>query len=365
MALQIWDGYDHYNDESDFLARSGFLQYGVGGQSTIQFVTGRNGVQRAVTWNKAGLSYTGFNYVFQQRVASAFVGFALNLAQGLAPVTFEFYDSIGARNQCTFMFRFDNYSFGLFKGNAEIAGVEVNGDGGGPGTPLYLSGNNAFTPASWFFVEIWPTIDSSAGSFEVRFNNIVVANVTGVDTQVTSNAWWDIMYVSGASGEGVVIDDFYYGDTTTGAGIHPAESPIGDCHVATLFAVGNNSVQWTPLTGTNWQEVSEISMDSDTSYNYSPTVGQEDLLNFGALPSGTVVVFGVQLTGAYRKDDSGGRQIKQAVKSGSTEVYGPDHALGEELYVYFTDQWILDPNTDLNWTVSGVNAMAAGYNVAA
>jgi hypothetical protein len=368
MAIQVWDGFDHYDDASDFLARSGKLQY-TQSNGTASFVTpGREGNGKALTIQSetGGGRIAG---VFYQRVASAFVGFAAFMPAGeTSPVVFNFYDSIGENNQVSVMFRFDNYSITVFRGNAFIGSSTYFGDGGGAGTQLAITGNNAFTPNVWNFIEVWPVINGSTGSVEVRLNSVTIAalTVTGANTQVSGNAWWDTLELCSDTSEPdtFLIDDLYYGDTTEGVGSYPGTVPIGDCHVQTLFPVGNGSVQFTPLANANWQEVSETAMDSDTSYNYDSTVGNEDLFNFAALPSNTTLIYGIQVTGAYRKDDSGARQVKQGVKSGAAETYGADWSLSEANYVYFTDQWILDPNTSANWATAAVNALSAGYNVA-
>lgn len=369
MAIKVWDGFDHYNNVNDLAARSGFLQIDPDTAFGFAFPTGRNGQQRCLAMGGTTSQENIISFVYAQRVASAFTGFAFFMPTGVGPLTFEFWDSVTLTCQISFMFRADNQTITVFRGNAGIATTKIGGDGGPIGTILGITNNNAFSQSSWNFLEFWPVIDNTTGSVKAYINNVEViwvsGPITGVDTQVSANAWWDVMHIQ--TGiilvETLLMDDLYYGDTTTGAGTHPGNVPLGDCHTETLFALGNNTVQWTPLTSTNYVEVQEHSMDSDTSYNFSNTVGQEDLLNFDAMSSSANTIYGIQLTGAYRKDDAGGRQIKQALKSGATEVYGASNALGELNYVYFTDQWILNPDTGSNWTTVGVNGLSAGYNV--
>lgn len=355
MAIKVWDGFDHYNSGADFQARSGFLQYNDDG-STISFVTGRNGLQRAVKVTRSSVQSEVLDAVFSDRNASAFVGFACFIAEG--DYSFSFRDSVAGANQVTVWFRTDNFSIELWRGDSTMVG--------GGGTRLALTANNVWTFQTWNFVEVWPVIDNSVGSLKVWVNGVLLASVTGADTQATANSWWDVMrtYQDHITTTGILIDDLYYGDTTSGPGAHPGNVPLGDCHTVTLFPVGNDSVQFTPLANANWQEVSETSMDSDSSYNYDPTVGHEDRFNAGSMPAGVSLIYGVQVTGAYRKDDAGARSVKQGVKSGATETYGSSHSLADT-YNYFTDQWILDPSTAANWIVAGVNAAKIAYNVAA
>jgi len=134
--------------------------------------------------------------------------------------------------------------------------------------------------------------------------------------------------------------------------------------VDTTFPVSNGAVQWTPLANSNWQEVSEIAMDSDTSYNFSSTPGQTDLFNMGALRAATSVVLGVQVTGAYRKDDATARQVAQQIKSGATQSAGTTNSIPSG-YAYYTDLFVLDPNTAASWTVTAAGSAEIGYNLVA
>lgn len=356
--IQVFDGFDHYNDATDLTSRRGFLQYqqGAGLPPTVSFITGRNGFGKAMQLQG---QFTDTSCVFGQRVSSAFVGFAMNLQYASDGVRFQFIDSLTGDVNVEVFFNYLNYAVQVYRGSSTSGGVLLG-----------ASANNQWSGNTWNFIEIWPVIASgTGGSVEVRVNSETVLSLTGVDTNFTgANAWWDVMAIQGdqpgsSGGFEAWFDDLYYGDTTVGPGLHACDVPIGDARVATVFPVGNNSVQWTPLANANWQEVSEVVMDSDTSYNYTTTAGDEDLLNFGSMENTIVTIYGVQVTGAYRKDDGGARVIKQGVKSGSTETYGANWSLPDTLYSYFTDQWVLDPNTGLNWTISGVNALSAGYNL--
>jgi hypothetical protein len=266
--------------------------------------------------------------------------------------------------QVAVLFNPVNYSIQIYTG-----GTTLLGPGGGfwDGTLVYVSANNVWTGNVWNFIEIWPVINATTGSVTVRVNGVVLASVTGIDTKITSNLWWDQMGIASQTTGGLnvdtQIDDLYYCDTTTGAGLTPCNTFLGDCRVQTLFATGNDAVQWTPHAGSNWQEVAETAMDSDTTYNYSSTPGQQDTLDFGALAGTITTIYGIQLTYAARKDDAGARSVKSVVKVSGTSYFGSTNSLPDGNYAYFTDQWILNPNTGLNWTISGVNGAAYGYNM--
>ena len=220
----------------------------------------------------------------------------------------------------------------------------------------------------WNYIEVRAKIDNSAGVIDVHINGVSVTSVSGVDTQATTNAWFDsadFLLVPPINTQTFIWrDDFDYCDTTTGAGATAANTFLGDVRVATLFATGDDSVQWTPNSGSdNFSRINEPAMDSDTSYVSTSTATDQDTYDFEPLINTVGTIFGIQLTVAARKDDAGSRVIKQVLKSGGTTDFGADNALPDVTYAYFTDQWILDPNTSANWTRANVNAIAAGVNL--
>lgn len=333
MALLFFDGFDHYNSSTDFNSRSGFVQYISSG--SLLSGAGRNGHGKA--WNGTITATIG------QRMASAFVGVSADMTSG-NDIIFSFIDTVANSTQVTVVFRARNFSIEVWRGSQS--------------TLLYRSANNVWGTNVYNFLEVWPVIDNAAGSVKVQVNNQLLVNVSGLDTQNSSNAWWDQVMMSGAA-----WDDFYYCDTTVGPGTNPCDTFIGDPRVYTQYPSANAAVQFVPLANTNWQEVSETAMDSDTSYNYSGTVGQEDLLSIGATPSTITGILAVQVTGAYRKDDAGLRRMKSALKSGATEQYGINNYLADTSYHYYSDVWAVDPSTSVSWLKAAVDALSVGYNV--
>lgn len=364
MALKVWDGFDHYLNATDWKSRlNNFVQYQqpATNGTPISFVTGRNGFGKAL-YLEQGNTYS--YAVFGQRVSSAFVGFACQFNETGTGADFTFFDTVTGLGNVNVFFNPANYSVQIYRGDRQVSGAVL----------LYAGPNNQWADNVWNFIEIWPVIDASTGSVTVHVNGVTVAAVTGVNTVfsetsypfITANAWWDAMAMRAyniSGSPGMCIDDLYYADTTTGPGLTPCNTFLGDCRVQTLFATGNDAVQWTPLAGSNWQEVAETAMDSDTSYNYTSTPGQQDTLNFGALAGTITTLYGIQLTYAARKDDAGARSVKSIVKIAGTSYAGATNSLPDDSYAYFTDQWILNPNTGLNWVISGVNGAAYGYNI--
>jgi hypothetical protein len=366
VALKVWDGFDHYNATADFLARSGFLQWQEPPPSpfpVLSFVTGRNGFGKAIKiQNNTAVAFTAWlRAVWGDRNAEYYQGVAALIPSGTVgqacSLAMSFFDTVAGAAQITVLFNGANYSVQAFRG-------------GLGGTSIGLSANNVWSGDVWNFLESHVKIDGSTGSVSIRVNGVTVLNLTGQNTKPTANAWADacdfgVMPIALAAGQIFVeLDDIYYADTTSGAGTFPANTFLGDCRVATLFATGvGSSTDFSPLANANWQEISEQAMDSDSSYNYSTNPTDEDLFAFSPLTATLSTIFGIQITVAARKDDAGARVLKSAVKSGATEDYGADHSLPDMQYAYFSDLWILDPDTGANWTLSGVNGAQYGYNL--
>lgn len=362
MALKCWDGYDHYNSVTDLEQRSSFIQYQRPNTGTPTFVTGRNGFGKALQFSSfiSGSNHGLYCSYGGSRNPNNFFGMAIKQAQNVGMI-FTFFDSITLTPQCSAFFNPTNYAVQLYRGQYD--------PGSGGGTFLGASPNNVWFPGTWNYFELWPVINNSTGGIKVYFNNNLVCDLSGLDTQVTANAWWDQWELTGSdNNQTLTLDDHYVGDTTIGPGIAPCDSPIGDAKVSTLWATGDNSVAWSPKTigQPNYTEIDEIAMDSDTSYNYTTTPTARDMFAFQSLPAGVANVFGVQLCGAYRKDDALVRTIQQLVQSGATvDTTAVTHNVPDTTYAYFTDLFILNPDTSLNWSVAEVNGMAAGYQLVA
>jgi hypothetical protein len=157
----------------------------------------------------------------------------------------------------------------------------------------------------------------------------------------------------------VYFDDLVLLDTTGGA---PTNTFLGDVRVLTTFPTGaGNLTQWTPLASTNWSQVSETAMDSDTSYNYSGTNGQIDLFTQGGLAVTPLTIFAVKIRCASKLDSAGGDTLAGELRSASTNYVSAAQPV-LSTYSYLDFIWTTDPGTGVAWTKTGVNAAQIGYN---
>lgn len=352
MVILATEGFDHYSTMADATTKIGNLGWTDDAGCTI-VTPGRAGLGKCCsipTTNNFGQSVFA---AFHLNQATYFFGFAIKIGSG-NPNAFmvTMYDPIGFGTvQCSVLFNMLAGQITLYRGQA------------GVGTILAVSSPASYAFTDWTFLEFAVTISTTVGSIAVRINNAPAVSIANVNTQAGTNTTFGAValtnIVFGGSGP-ILIDDFRYNDTTTGPGIYPTNSWLGDLRVATLFAISNSSVTWTPLAGTNWQEISEVAFDRDTTYNSTNVPGNEDLFNFGPLAAVIDEIVSVSLVGGYREEDAGGHTLQQQLKTGGTDHAGTVYPLGTG-YQMLTDIWPVNPTTGASWTLTDVNTLIAGY----
>jgi hypothetical protein len=168
-----------------------------------------------------------------------------------------------------------------------------------------------------------------------------------------------------AAGITVSIDDPVFYDSS-GAVPNFTVFPLGARQITVVRPSSDGTVQFGTVvggTGTHASCLNETAPDGDTSYVEDGTVGDQDLLNMGALGYTPATITCV-VENLYVENAAGGTvNINSACKSGATTSTGT--AIATPL-TYRTVQWAFptDPNTSAAWTASGLNAAQFGYKVA-
>ena len=197
-----------------------------------------------------------------------------------------------------------------------------------------------------------PTRDHWVSSPTVRVNETVVLSMVSANTSYRGSTGVDQLGFN----YNVVVDDFYICDNT-GASLN---NFLGNTRVPAQLPNGAGaSTQWTP-TGSasfNWQLASNPYMD-DSSYVSCGTPGDIDLYTLSPVANSPLVM-AVQSIVVARQDDSGQRQIKSVIQSGSAQADGAVVNTSGS-YAGHTDIFISDPNTSSSWTYGAVNALQVG-----
>lgn len=218
--------------------------------------------------------------------------------------------------------------------------------------------------ATFIPIQIGWEISDTVGRIYLRVNGTVLSDgTTNFDTNNAGGAVWN--RVSVGSGDstyvaGLVIDDVVVFNMDTDA----FSTLPRDARFYVGVPTSDSAVQWAPNSGTNF--AAAATNDTDTLYNSSSTVGQEDLFNVSAtwVPNGSAIYGPPQLVRRSRIDDATPRDVKSALKSNATTAYGATTAEFSS-YTIFVDEIALDPNGNIAWTLSALQAVDIGYNLVA
>lgn len=224
----------------------------------------------------------------------------------------------------------------------------------GSGSPVQ---NNAFS-----YIEILCTIDPVFGLVQVNVNGEQSINLVNVNTQGYGGNQ-TVGYVGFQSfGGSAYYDDFYVCDLT---GPAPFNAMLGPIRVQTIYpGAGGPSTEFAPLQAPNWNEVADVLMAGDASYNEGTIPGLQDMFRLGgnSLTDPSSQIFALALTGCYRFDDAGPHSVSNTIQSGAIMQQGATIALTAG-YQYQQDILLTDPSTNDNWTAAAVNAIQLGYKM--
>ena len=229
----------------------------------------------------------------------------------------------------------------------------VRGDGTVLGT-----GSTVVAVESWNYIEMKATIHDSAGVVVVRLNGVVELNLTSQDTRNGGNSTADAFQLGSQTSGDCYFDDVYACDDSGSAN----NDLLGDIRVVALAPTGaGNYSQFTPSTGSNYQNVDDATPDGDTTYNSDGTVGHIDTYAFSDI-SQTGTIKAIQHLVYASKDDAGARSIAPVQRSGSTDYVGTTAVLASH-YAYVREVVELNPATSAAFTIAEVNAAEFGVTV--
>lgn len=256
--------------------------------------------------------------------------------------------------------------FGLLDNGAQQLEVVVGVDGLVQlrrNNVLLVSGTPTIPLATWNAIAVKAIIASSAGFFEVKVNDLTL-NFTG-DTQATANASASQVQLGNTTQGGnfgtiqLYFDDYVAIDASVaGAGY------LTDPRVCCRFPSGaGNYTQWTPSTGSNWQNVDDAVPDDDTTYNESATAGQKDSFTLPSLPVTTGTVYAQNVKTRVRKTDAGARTVRNILRSGGSDQAGttitPTTTYAQNSSIFEQTSGAVD------WTIATSNSLEPGYELVA
>jgi len=348
MAILFMEGFDGYEDAAAFRG-DGRISLSNNSDSGYEFRTGRNGSGQCLLTQS-----TSSEWVVHVGGTSdtVWIQFALNMTAGTFTSTEEMiwiYDRSGT----------------------VTSGIYVKADGEievrqGTGTVVGTSSGAAISTGTWRFYEFKIKLNASTGTVLVKVDGVEVLNLSGVDTINGGTSVGAVRFhhnddVS-TSGD-MKWDDVVIGDDVTGSPGDVQTDLLGDCSIEMLLPDGaGNYTQFTPSTGSNYQNVDEApTIDDDTTYNSSSTAGHKDSFTCGNLSATAGSVYAVQVTTVAKRDAGGGRLLRELVRSSSIDATGAGRYVPAD-YSHKQSLFEKDPGGS-DWTISTVNSMEIGYEL--
>ena len=259
--------------------------------------------------------------------------------------------------------------FGLFEGATAHMGLMCDGSDASTynlyvvrGTTVLQTFTGVLLDSVYHYAELVTTIHDTTGAWEVFLDGVSLGSASSTDTRNGGTGVADTFVLGNRDGSttnhDIRMDDLY---VTDDAGGSPNNGRLGDVRVVALPPTGTgNYAQFTPSTGSNWQNVDEATPNDDTDYNSSTTAGDKDSFATTNLPSNAASVYAIKESLRHRKDDAGSATVRNLLRISSTDYESGDHAVADS-YQYHSDIRETNPNTSNAWTQSDVDGMETGY----
>ena len=346
MGYQFADGFDNYDTTA---IRAAEMWETVSGSPTISSSYAR--FPAVGSYPNQGVKLaSGGGYIRKN----------LNSNQGNLIAFMSYGGALPASGTLSFL-QFQNAGVAQCSLGVTSAGALVfyqsNGAGGGILLASSSPGLLSTTTVPSHGIEIQVTFSATIGRVQVWLDGtVVIPLTTGLNTIAAfGSAYANQVKVGYCYGTGAdVYTDYVRVWDNTGS---YQNSPLGyDCRKLTKLPTGaGHYSNWTPLAGSNYQNVNDNPPDADTSYNSSTTGATVDSYAMGAasltIPSMVVAIARI------RKDDTATRTAQVGIRSvgGNDSISANVHAAGST-YAFISDCISLDPDTSLPPTGAAADA---------
>lgn len=222
--------------------------------------------------------------------------------------------------------------------------------GGVGGTLLGQTASPVLVAGAYQHVEVFCKISATVGVVQVRVNEVMALNLTGLNTGTVSIE--NVEFIGAFNGW---VDDIFCWDDTGASN----NTFIGGRRVFTVQPDADTVVADFAIVGatTGWDAINDAAPDGDTSYIVaSPLSGPPKVSEFdlSSLPSGITAINGMQSYVNAKKTDAGGANLKASVLSAAAVAAGIDRPI-TTTYAYCADVFEVDPNTGAPWTSTAIN----------
>jgi hypothetical protein len=230
------------------------------------------------------------------------------------------------------------------------------------------SGHAPITINNWYHILTRVVLSSTAGSVDIRLNDVPVLSFSGVTSSLTSNVAKVTISGKGGFNNGW-YDDFYVNDGVDATATQGAANNtyLGDLKVQSLYPTGvGDTTGWTPNTAVaNWTTVDETPPNTtDFNFAVATSTGTRDLYNLTDLVGTIAAVLAIRVGLYAQKSDAGAGLIKPVIKeTGGTITSQASQGLNTTYAAIWGDPLYVKPSNGAAWTATDVNALQAGVEV--
>lgn len=257
---------------------------------------------------------------------------------------------------------------GINVSSAGVLSVNRHGDATVVGTSVI-----SLVANTWYHIEYAGKYNTNAsgGRIKLWVNGNIVIDTNGTDTNTgtvpssIASVYWGLLDTPNNNTYDVRFEDPVVWDE---AGTDFVYTQMCSSYLHVIEARSpdaDDSVQFTPSTGSNFQNVDDPAFhNGDTDYNSSTTVGHIDRFTVANLATTPAVVFGLGVKTVAKIDVAGTASITTRMTSGSTLSESANRSL-TTVYQGFYDPFGKDPDTTLAWGTSAPDSVKTGYKYAA
>ena len=247
-------------------------------------------------------------------------------------------------------------------GGADLGGIRVMPDGSfsvrvipwSSGDPVLASTAPVISANAWNHIEIKFTAGAS-GEIEIRVNGLTVLASTGL-TWGNTNSVSSVVLMN--SGNGNLNNEYsYWKDLIMWDTLGTSNNNfLGTCHVYTLIPDSDDTLTWTPSTGTTGYDL----IDETLTLNDADYISAADpppapsVFTVSDLPPEIVGVKALLPFVRARKIDGGDGNVQMGLTVNASTDLGTDRPI-TTAFTYFWDVSELSPDTGFAWTPTEVN----------